>query len=175
MEETHSSAFFFFFNILFSLGCKEVKQLLHLSFYPSFKIHFSFFPFSFLVLEFWAIRNNAGILRRKTQNQKMEGNIKKGFHFAHIFKSTYWKIQGIFVRWKAKDLHCVYHTSDWQSQCWCRRTRDVRAHQGRSHSPAPPGSEASSALTHWKRIWWGRFHLCMRICLPEECLVLAYT
>lgn len=39
----------------------------------------------------------------------------------------------------------------------------------------PIGWEASSALNHGQRIWWGRFHRCMRFCWHEDFLVLANT
>lgn len=58
---------------------------------PKFSIFFfSIFPSNFLIFEFRAIRGNAGMHRRKTQNQGMERkmieNINK-FHLVHILKS----------------------------------------------------------------------------------------
>lgn len=94
----------------------------------------------------------------------MEGNIKKGFHFAHIFESTLKKKKSrAFLSDERSKISTVSVTSLSEDH-----SAYVGEHQGRSHSQAPPGSEASSALTHSKRIWRGRFHLYRRICLREE-------
>lgn len=137
------------------------------------KLFFSFPSSKFLVPELWAVRNNAGLYKRKTlyeeMERKMEENINKRSILLTFFKANLTKSK---LFWKMKVfIMPVAHL--WVTVIGLIQRLLVLP--GKPSFTCPIGWEASLALNHWQRIWWSQFHSCMRFCWHEDFSVLANT